>query len=65
MVETMETLEVDLPHFLARFPRTLVEGIHPGHLRERLLQRWDEADAMQRRYGEDHPPVGIVVARRR
>lgn len=64
-VEAAETLEVDLPHFLARFPRTLVEGIRPGELRERLLKRWDEADGMLQRYGEDHPPVGIVVACRR
>ena len=64
-VEVTETLQVDLPHFLAGFPRTLVEGVRPGDLRERLLQRWDEADRMRRRYGEDHPPVGIVIARRR
>lgn len=64
IVETAETLEVNFPHFLAHFPRTLIEAIGSRDLRERLVQRWDDADAMLRRYGEDHPPVGVVVARR-
>jgi SAM-dependent methyltransferase len=63
-VEQRATLEVDLPHFLARFPRTMVEAIPPGNVRERLLLRWDVAERMLREYGEDHPPVGIVTARR-
>ncbi|HTS33454.1 MAG TPA: class I SAM-dependent methyltransferase [Thermoplasmata archaeon] len=64
VVEKTETLEVDLPHFLAYFPRSLVESIPQGTRREELLRRWDEADRVRRQYGEDHPPVGIVIARR-
>jgi hypothetical protein len=65
VVENTETIEVDLPHFLAYFPRTLAEAIPGGDLREDLLRRWDEADRMRQRYGEDHPPVGLVTAGRR
>jgi hypothetical protein len=64
VVEKTETLEVNLPHFLAYFPRSLVEAIPQGTRREELLRRWDEADRVRRQYGEDHPPVGIVTARR-
>lgn len=64
LVDSAESLEIDLPHFLARFPRSTIESIPPGPLRDRLLRRWDDADALLRRHGEDHPPVGIVVARR-
>ncbi|MFY9717476.1 MAG: class I SAM-dependent methyltransferase [Thermoplasmata archaeon] len=64
VVEKQEVLEVNLPHFLAHFPRALVEAIPDGNLREDLLRRWDEADGMRQKYGEDHPPVGIVAARR-
>lgn len=64
VVVNTEVLDVDLPHFLAYFPRALVEGIPAGVLREDLLRRWDAANAMREKYGEDHPPVGIVTARR-
>ncbi len=64
VVESTKTLEVDLPHFLAHFPRALAEAVPPGDLRESLLHRWDEADEMRRRTGTDHPPVGMVVASR-
>ncbi len=63
-VETTGTLEIDLPHFLAYFPRALVEEISSKEVREPLLKRWDEADSMRQRYGEDHTPLGIVVAGR-
>lgn len=64
-VEATTTLDVDLPHRLAYFPRSLVESLPDGAQRSSLLGRWDEADAMLRRSGEDHPPVGTVVAARR
>ncbi len=63
-VETSQTLEVDLPHFLGYFPRAVVESIPELELREDLLRRWEVANSLRERYGEDHPPVGIVVARR-
>jgi hypothetical protein len=64
VVKSTGTLEVALPHFLAYFPRALAEEIPAGDLREDLLRRWDAADAMRRQFGEDHPPVGIVTAKR-
>jgi len=63
-IETTEVLEVDLPHFLARFPRSMVEGIPAADRREELLRRWDDAERMREQFGEDHPPIGIVSARR-
>ena len=63
-VETTLTLDVDLPHSLAYFPRSLVENVPDGEVRQELLRRWDEAVESLRRFGEDHPPVGVVVARR-
>jgi hypothetical protein len=65
VVETTEVLDVNLPHFLGYFPRALVEALPSGNLRVDLLRRWDDADSLRRQYGEDHPPVGIVTARRR
>jgi len=58
------TLEVNLPHALAYFPRSLVESIPDPRRREVLLHRWDDAEALRRRHGADHPPVGLVLARR-
>jgi hypothetical protein len=63
-VEEAKMEDVDLPHALAYFPRTLVESIPMKEVRDRLLLRWDEANAQLQRYGEDHPPVGMVSARR-
>jgi len=64
VVEQTESLEVDLPHFLAYFPRSLAAAVPNEDQRATLLKRWDEAEAMRQRYGEDHPPVGIVTASR-
>lgn len=55
-------LEVDLPHALAFFPREMVERLPAGAAREARLQRWDDARAQLDRFGEDHPPVGTIVA---
>lgn len=63
-VESTRTIDVDLPHALAYFPRDLVEGISEPRARADLLRRWDRAYSDLLRYGEDHPAVGIVLARR-
>jgi precorrin-6B methylase 2 len=63
-IENSSVLEVDLPHSLAYLPRSYVEAIPDHGVRERLLRRWDEAYSLCRRYGTDHPPVGIVEAHR-
>jgi hypothetical protein len=64
VVEGAQTLEVDLPHALAYFPRALVESIPSIGRRGDLLARWDAANALRLQHGEDHPPAGIVVATR-
>lgn len=64
VVEKTEVVEIDLPHALAHFPRSLIDGVPAGGLRESLREQWDRAEALRRRYGEDHPPVGIIHARR-
>ncbi len=64
VVERAVVVEPDLPHYLARFSRELVERLPPGPERDRLLRQWDAADAALRQHGEDHPPVGTVLARR-
>jgi precorrin-6B methylase 2 len=64
VVET-RTVDVNLPHALAYFPRELIESIPSGKRRDGVLARWDEANARRLKWGEDHPPVGIVVATRR
>ncbi len=63
VVEVCRTLEPDLPHALAFFPRSLVEAVPDPPLRGRLEDRWDRAVEELRRSGEDHPPVGVVLAR--
>ncbi len=63
-VEEVRTLELDLPHWLAHFPRTMLDEIREERRREGLQRRWDEAEAMRFRSGEDHPPVDVLVASR-
>ncbi|MDE1836997.1 MAG: class I SAM-dependent methyltransferase [Euryarchaeota archaeon] len=64
-VERAETLEVDLPHALAYLPRDALSSISDRPKRERLLVRWEKAREMGERFGTDHPPVGLVLARRK
>jgi len=64
VVEKTERLDLDLPHFLAWFPRSLIEGIPDEAQRVDLGRRWDVAEQARLRFGEDQPPVGIVTARR-
>jgi ubiquinone/menaquinone biosynthesis C-methylase UbiE len=64
VVDRSDTVEVDLPHALAYFPRTLVEAIPDASRRTSLLREWEEANSLCERHGEDHPLVGIVVAHR-
>ena len=61
-IESTRVLEIDLPHALAHFPRSLIEGLPEGSGRTGLLQRWDDAHALAERFGTDHPPVGLVIA---
>ena len=64
VVENSATLDIALPHALAYFPRTLVESVPGETERSELLRRWDEAKSLLDRHGEDHPPVGMIIARR-
>ncbi|HEV2317639.1 MAG TPA: class I SAM-dependent methyltransferase [Thermoplasmata archaeon] len=64
VVESARILEVDLPHALAYFPRAIVESLPVGPARTTLLRRWDKYAEQLRVHGEDHPPVGLVVASR-
>jgi precorrin-6B methylase 2 len=58
------TLELSFPHALAHFPRRMIEGLPPSPRRASLLARWDRASELGRRFGTDHPPVGMVLATR-
>ena len=64
VVLSSRTVEIDLPHALAYFPRSLVERIPESDVRDSLLRRWDEADALRARYGTEHPPVAVITAAR-
>jgi SAM-dependent methyltransferase len=64
-VHESAALDVDLPHALAYFPRESVERVTDRTTRDELLHRWDEANRLRERFGEDHPPVGVVRATRR
>ena len=64
VVERSGTLDMDLPHALAYFPRELVESVPDEKGRAELLHRWDDAMSLLERHGEDHPPVGVILARR-
>jgi hypothetical protein len=59
---TVRTLQVNLPHFLAYFPREEMLKIENREKRRTLLEKWDRAYENLLRYGEEHPPVGIVTA---
>ena len=58
-------MDVNLPHYLAFIPREYVEKIQDPIRRASLLARWDIANRQIEKYGEDHPPVGLVVAESR
>lgn len=64
VVSESSVVEVDLPHALAYFPRTLIESVRDPTARERLLARWDAAYAMLREFGEGHPPIAVISAHR-
>ncbi len=64
VVEDRQTLDVDLPHALAYFPRATIDRVDDPADRADLSARWDGAFEQIRRYGEDHPPVGLVLASR-
>ncbi len=59
-----EVVKVDLPHFLAYFPRDLLLAIPDAKQREGLVSRWDRADRLRSEHGTDHPPVAVVIAGR-
>lgn len=55
-------IRVNTPHFLAYFPRDLIMKIKDEKRREILLEEWDRAYEKIKKYGEEHPPVGLVTA---
>jgi hypothetical protein len=58
----VRTLQVNLPHFLAYFPREEILKIKNKEKRRILFEKWDRAHENLLRYGEEHPPTGIVSA---
>lgn len=58
------TLDVRLPHHLAFIPREYVERIEGEQEKAVLLKQWQVAREKLMKYGEEHPPVGIVNAKR-
>ncbi len=65
VVDFHRALELDLPHALSYFPRSMLGAVPDPSLRDRLEERWDRAFERLQRVGEDHPPVGMVLARTR
>lgn len=63
-IRSSRAVEIDLPHFLAEFPRELLAQIRDPPRRDRLTAAWDHAAELAKQHGADHPPVGIVVASR-
>lgn len=57
-----KTIDVNLPHHLAFIPREYIEKIQDPLERDVLLQRWEVAYQKLQKYGEEHPPVGIIIA---
>ncbi|AHF79694.1 class I SAM-dependent methyltransferase [Thermococcus paralvinellae] len=58
------TFEPNLPHFLAYIPREYVEKIRDTEKRKKLLKKWENAYEKLQKYGEEHPPVGWIKAKR-
>ncbi len=59
-----KVVDIGQPHFLAFIPKEYVQRIEDEDRRENLLGRWEVAHEKLIRYGEEHPPVGIVRAER-
>ncbi len=64
IVEEQKSVDVDLPHALAYFPRSMIGEIGDPVRRAQLAAQWDDAWEQIRAFGEDQPPVGVVLARR-
>ncbi len=64
LIADSRSIRVDQPHFLAYLPRGYVEKIEDREKRESLLDRWDRAYRKLSVCGEEHPPVGLVLALR-
>lgn len=58
------TVEIDLPHALAYFPRENLLRVRDPGLRADLERQWDDACRLIAAHGADHPPVGVVSATR-
>jgi len=56
-----KVIDIDMPHFLGFIPRDYVEKIKDPEKRSDLLKRWEQAYEKIKKYGEEHPPVGIVT----
>lgn len=58
-------VDVNLPHYLAFIPKDIIEKIEDSDVRVRLLKRWERAYTTLKKYGEEHPPVGMIRAVRK
>ncbi|MGQ4914139.1 MAG: class I SAM-dependent methyltransferase [Candidatus Asgardarchaeia archaeon] len=52
----------NMPHYLAYFPKKYIERIKDKKVRHMLLEDWEKAFEKIQKYGEEHPPVGLVTA---
>jgi len=62
-VEDSGVFEPNLPHFLAYIPKEYVEKISDRQKQRDILEKWEEAYKKLQLYGEEHPPVGWIIAR--
>ncbi|MGQ4894757.1 MAG: class I SAM-dependent methyltransferase [Candidatus Njordarchaeia archaeon] len=60
-----KVIDVELPHHLAFIPKEYIEKIKDVMKKRTLMNRWKIAYEKLKKYGEEHPPVGIVLARKR
>ena len=63
-IEEARVIDIPLPHYLAFLPRSYLRKIPDRRKREELLERWEKAYEKIRTHGEEHPPVGMITARR-
>ncbi|MGD2247722.1 MAG: class I SAM-dependent methyltransferase [Candidatus Methanofastidiosia archaeon] len=64
VVTTAFSIDIGLPHYLSYMPKEFIDRIKDESTKKHLLKKWEKAVTNLKTYGEEHPPVGIVQAKR-
>lgn len=64
VITSAYSIDIDLPHYLAYMPEEFINRIQDQSTKRALLKKWQKEKTNLIKYGEKHPPVGIVQAQK-